>query len=177
MPRRIEYTARLAASAERTYAALTDRAYWDGLMTRLREFTPVSTVESFESGADGIALVMTQVIAREMMPQIAQTVLQSDMVITRHARFGPFVDGGSTPGSFSATIPAAPGHLHGEVELYDEDGAGDGAGAGSVLRYTPEIQVTIPFVGGKLEDIILDNLVNLFGIERDFTAQWLRTKV
>lgn len=169
MPRRIEYSARLTADAKRTYAALGDRAYWDGLMTKLREFTPVSTVESFESGDDGIALVMTQVIAREMMPQIAQTVLQSDMVITRRARFGPFVDGGSTPGSFAATIPAAPGHLRGDVELYDD-------GDGSVLRYTPEIQVTIPIVGGKLEDVILDNLVNLFGIEKDFTEHWLRTR-
>ena len=170
MPRRIEYSARLSANAERTYAALSDRAYWDALMTKLREFTPVSTVESFESGEDGIRLVMTQVIAREAMPPVAQTVLQSDLVITRHARFGAFVEGGVTPGSFSATIPASPGHLKGDVALSD-------ASHGSVLRYTPEVKVTIPFVGGKLEEVILDNLVNLLGVEKDFTEHWLRTAV
>ncbi|WP_182357941.1 DUF2505 domain-containing protein [Tomitella gaofuii] len=168
MPRRIEYSARLSGNAARTYAALADKAYWDGLMDRLREFTPVSVVESFESGDDGIRVEMTQVIAREMMPAVAQTVLQTDLVITRRAAFGPFAPGGVTTGSFSATIPTAPGSLGGDVTLTDDD-------AGSVLHYTPEAKVNIPFVGGKLEDVILENLENLFGIEEGFTNHWLRS--
>src|SRR5699024_3708106 len=106
MPRRIEYSARLTENAERTYGALADRAYWDALMERLREFTPVSVVESFDAGNDGIRVEMTQVISREMMPAVAQTVLQSDLVITRLAMIGPFAAGTVTEGSFSATIPA-----------------------------------------------------------------------
>lgn len=168
MPRCIEYSARLSGDASRTYAALADRAYWDGLMERLREFTPVSVVESFATGDDGVDLEMTQVIPREMMPTVAQTVMQSDLVITRHAHFGPFVAGGRTPGHFSATIPAAPGSLEGGIELTDQE-------SGSLLLYTPEANVNIPFVGGKLEDIILENLVTLFDIEKNFTEHWLRT--
>ncbi|GAA4820130.1 DUF2505 domain-containing protein [Tomitella cavernea] len=169
MPRRIEYSARLSGDAARTYAALSDRAYWDGLMEQLREFTPVSVVESFESGDGGIRVEMTQVIAREMMPAVAQTVLQTDLVITRRATFGRYTPGGVTTGSFSATIPAAPGSLGGDVTLTDDAG-------GSVLHYTPAARVNIPFVGGKLEDVILENLVNLFGIEKDFTNHWLRSR-
>jgi len=168
MPRRIEYSARLTENAERTYGALADRAYWDALMERLREFTPVSVVESFDAGNDGIRVEMTQVISREMMPAVAQTVLQSDLVITRLAMIGPFAAGTVTEGSFSATIPAAPGSLEGRITLRDAD-------SGSELRYAPEAKVNIPFVGGKLEDLILENLVNLFTLEEEFTNHWLRT--
>lgn len=168
MPRRIEHSARLSGSAARTYAALSDRAYWDALMQRLREFTPVSVVESFAAGDGGVEVEMTQVIAREAMPAVAQTVLQTDLVITRRAHYGPFAPGGITTGGFSATMPAAPGTLGGDITLADEDG-------GATLRYSAEAKVNIPFVGGKLEELILDNLVNLFAIEDEFTDHWLRT--
>ncbi len=166
MPRRIDYTAQLSSSAAQTYAALADRDYWEALMTRMRELTPTSVVEEFTSTTSGISLVMTQVIERHTLPQVAQTVLQADLVITRTASYGPFVEDGTTTGSFTATMPGAPGTLDGQIALFDVD---DGA----ILRSSPEAKVNIPMLGGKLEEMMLDNLVNLLKVEGEFTNKWL----
>lgn len=167
MARRIDYTAQLPSSAAQTYTALANRDYWEALMTRMRELTPTSVVEEFASTDAGIELSMTQVIERHTLPTMAQTVLQSDLVISRTARYGPFVPGGITTGSFTATMPGAPGSLAGEIALFDK---GDGA----VLRSSPEATVNIPLLGGKLEEMMLDNLVGLLKVEDEFTCDWLR---
>lgn len=169
MARRIDYTAPLTSSADKAYAALSSREYWDALMTRMRELTPVSTVEEFSASDAGIDVVLTQVIEKHTLPAVAQTVLQSDLVITRTAHYGPFVPGGTTAGSFTAVVPGAPGHLGGEIALFGE---GDGA----TIRTSPEATVNIPLLGGKLEEMMLDNLVNLLKIEAEFTERWLRTR-
>ncbi|WP_024794266.1 DUF2505 domain-containing protein [Tomitella biformata] len=166
MARRIDYTAQLSSSAAQAYAALANRDYWEALMTRMRELTPTSVVEEFTSTDAGIDLVMMQVIEKHTLPTVAQTVLQSDLVITRTAHYGPFVPGGITTGSFTATMPGAPGSLDGEIALFDD-------GDGSVLRTSPEAKVNIPLLGGKLEEMMLDNLVGLLEVENEFTNSWL----
>lgn len=167
MARRIDYTAQLPTSAAQAYAALADRDYWEALMARMKELTPTSVVEEFSSTPAGIDLTMTQVIERDTLPTMAQTVLHSDLVISRTAHYGPFVEGGITTGSFTATMPGAPGNLAGEIALFDK-------GAGSVLRSSPEATVNIPLLGGKLEEMMLENLVNLLKVEDEFTCDWLR---
>lgn len=167
MARRIDYTAQLSSSADKAYAALSNRDYWDALMNRMRELTPVSTVEEFSATDAGIDLVLTQVIEKHTLPTMAQTVLQSDLVITRTAHYGPFVAGGTTTGKFTAVVPGAPGSLGGEIALFDE-------GSGAVLRTSPEATVNIPLLGGKLEEMMLENLVNLLKVEDEFTNDWLQ---
>ena len=166
MARRIDYTAQLSSSAAQTYSALADRDYWEALMARMRELTPTSVVEDFTSTDAGISLVLTQVIERHTLPGVAQTVFQSDLVITRTARYGPFVPEGTTTGAFTATMPGAPGTLGGDIALFDE-------GPGAVLRSSPEAKVNIPLLGGKLEEMMLDHLVNLLTVEGEFTNRWL----
>lgn len=167
MARRIDYTAQLSSTAAQAYAALGNRDYWEGLMTRMRELTPTSVVEEFSVTDSGIELVMTQVIERHTLPTVAQTVMHSDMVINRTARYGPFVVGGTTTGLFTATIPGAPGNLAGQIELFDQV-------PGAILRTSPEATVNIPLLGGKLEEMMLDNLVELLKVEDEFTNKWLR---
>ncbi|MDG3009956.1 DUF2505 domain-containing protein [Rhodococcus sp. D2-41] len=165
MARRIDYSARLPFSADRVYAALSDRDYWDGLMAEMRELTPTSHVESLTVEDSGIAVHLTQVIPRETLPTIAQTVMKKDLVITRKASYGPF-DGDTAKGEFSASIPAGPGALDGTIELFNTP-------TGSTLRTSPEAKVFIPFVGSKLEQLMLVNLVDLFRAEAEFTEKWL----
>ncbi len=44
---------------------------------------------------------------------------------------------------------------------------------GCTLRTTSEAKVHLPFVGGKLEELMLQNLVELFRTEAEITADWL----
>ncbi|MGC0365506.1 hypothetical protein ABH922_003490 [Rhodococcus sp. 27YEA15] len=165
MARRNDYSARYRYSAEQVYAALSDRAYWDA---RTAEMSRHSTtrLDSFEVTDSGFDLVIEHVLARDTLPDIAKTVLKNDLVITRAESYGTF--DGSATGRYTASIPAGPGSLHGTIELVDTD-------TGSTLTTRSEAKVSIPFVGGKLEQLILDNLLDLFRTEAQITASWLST--
>ncbi|MFD4467982.1 DUF2505 domain-containing protein [Rhodococcus sp. NPDC058505] len=163
MARRIDYSARYTHSPEKVYAALTDRDYWEARMIELRKFSD-NDVESFEVTDSGVDLVFHHVIPRSSLPDIAQTVMKKDMIITRKEHYSAFGD--PVTGTYEASIPAGPGSLSGTMSLFGTD-------TGSTLRTSSEAKVFIPFVGGKLEQLMLVNLVDLFRTEAQVTADWL----
>ncbi|EGD54389.1 DUF2505 domain-containing protein [Gordonia neofelifaecis] len=165
MARRLSYSARYTHSAETLYQALSQKKYWEDLMEGFRELTPISNVEEFETGDDGIRVVLHQTITRDMLPPIAQTVMMKDMMITRTETYGVF-DPEKTAGSYTASIPAGPGSLTGEQELFPTE-------TGCTIRKTTEVKVYIPFVNAKLEQLMLVNLVDLFRGEAEFTSTWV----
>ncbi|WP_132992310.1 DUF2505 domain-containing protein [Gordonia zhaorongruii] len=165
MARRLSYSARYEHPAEKLYQAQMQRRYWDALMEGFRELTPISNVEEFESSDAGMRVVLKQTLTREMLPPIAQTVMMKDMIITRVETLGAF-DAASTEGTYTASIPAGPGSLNGEQELFPTE-------SGCTIRKTTEVKVFLPFINGKLEQLMLVNLVDLFRGEGEFTADWV----
>ncbi|MCA1005975.1 DUF2505 domain-containing protein [Rhodococcus hoagii] len=163
MARRIDYSARFEHPAERVYAALRDADYWEARMEEMRKYSE-NHVESLEVTADGIDLVLHHVLPRKDLPDIAQTVMKKDLIITRKERYTAF--GEPVTGTYEASIPGGPGSLTGTMELFTTD-------TGCTLRTTSEAKVFIPFVGGKIEQLMLVNLVDLFRTEAEVTASWL----
>ena len=163
MARRIDYSARFDHPAEKVYAALRDRDYWEARMAEMRKYSE-NHVESLEVHDDGIDLVLHHVLPRRDLPELAQTVLKKDLIITRRETYTAF--GEPVTGTYEASIPAGPGSLTGTIELFSTD-------TGCTLRTTSEAKVFIPFVGGKLEELMLVNLVDLFRTESEVTAAWL----
>lgn len=70
-----------------------------------------------------------------------------------HGRFSAGVDG--MPGKVEGTFTLAPGRT------------------GTVVEIDGEVEVKIPFLGGKIEGLIVEQLVELFDAEQEFTAGWL----
>jgi hypothetical protein len=132
-------------------------------MAEMRKYSE-NHVEEFAVTEHGIALVLHHVIPRSALPDIAQTVIKHDMVITRTESYGPFAERAS--GRYEASIPAGPGSLTGTMDLFESDD-------GSTLRTSSEAKVHLPFVGGRLEELILTNLVDVFRTEAAITADWL----
>lgn len=163
MARRMNYSARLPFTTEQVYGALTTRDYWDAIVEELRKYSE-NEMTKFEVTAAGIDVVMRHVIPRDTLPDIAQTVMKKDMVITRNIHHEPYAE--KTVGKYDASIPAGPGSLTGTTELFATE-------AGSTLRTTSEAKVYIPFVGGKLEQLMLVNLVDLWRGEGEVTHDWL----
>ena len=163
MARRIDYSARYTHPAEKVYSALTNRDYWEARMVELRKFSD-NHVESFEVGDDGIDLVFHHIIPRDTLPDIAQTVMKKDMVITRKESYTPF--GEPTTGTYEASIPAGPGSLTGTMKLFATE-------TGCTFRTSSEAKVYLPFIGGKLEQLMLVNLIDLFRAEAEITETWL----
>ena len=163
MSRRIDYSARFSHPPERVYEALADPDHWEARVTEMRKYSE-NHVRDFTASESGIVLVLHHVLPRSDLPEIARTVIRKDMVITRTERYGPFT--GRATGTYEATIPGGPGSLTGTMEL----SAGE---HGATLRTTSEAKVDIPFVGGRLEELILTNLLDVFRTEAAITADWL----
>ncbi len=116
-------------------------------MEEMRKYSE-NHVESLAVTDDGIDLVLHHVLPRKDLPDIAQTVLKKDLVITRKEKYTSF--GEPVTGTYEASIPGGPGSLTGTMELFSTD-------TGCTLRTTSEAKVFIPFVGGKLEQLMLVN--------------------
>ncbi|MEU5842447.1 DUF2505 domain-containing protein [Rhodococcus sp. NPDC047139] len=163
MARRIDYSARFVHPPERVYEALADPDHWEARMTEMRKYSE-NHVRELTASESGIVLVLHHVLPRADLPELARTVIKKDMIITRTETYGPFTDGAT--GTYQASIPGGPGSLRGTMELF----AGE---HGSTLRTTSEAKVHLPLVGGKLEELILTNLVDVFRAEAAVTADWL----
>lgn len=165
MARRMNYSARLPFTTEQVYDALTTRAYWDAIVEELRKYSH-NELASFTVSDEGIDVVMKHVIPRSDLPDLARAVLKKDMVITRTIHHGPFAE--TTEGRYAASIPAGPGSLTGVTALFPTD-------TGCTLRTSSEAKVHIPFVGGRLEQLMLVNLRDLWRGEGDVTHDFLTT--
>ncbi|AOW93232.1 hypothetical protein BFN03_12835 [Rhodococcus sp. WMMA185] len=163
MARRIDYSARYKHTPEQVYSAFTDRDYWDARIEEMRKYSE-NHIEQFEVTDDGIAVVLHHILPRTSLPDIAQSVIKKDMVITRKEFYTPF--GEPTTGTYEASIPAGPGSLTGNMKLFATDN-------GCTFRTTSEAKVYLPFIGGKLEQLMLVNLVDLFRTEAEVTEEWL----
>ncbi|MCX2963313.1 DUF2505 domain-containing protein [Gordonia sp. Z-3] len=166
MARRLSYSARFTHPAETLYQAQSTRQYWDDMMAGFQMISPHCAVDSFTADETGMKVVLKQTIGRDQLPALAQTVLMKDMVITREETFGAF-DPDNTKGDYTASIPAGPGSLQGWQELFPTE-------TGCTIRKTTEVKVFIPFVNGKLEQLMLVNLVDLFRAEAEYAADWVK---
>ncbi|RVW01604.1 DUF2505 domain-containing protein [Rhodococcus spongiicola] len=163
MARRMDYSARFEHPAEKVYAALSNRDYWEARVEEMRKYSD-NHIGSLEVTDDGIDLVLHHVLPRKDLPEIAQTVMKKDLIITRRETYTKF--GEPVTGTYEASVPAGPGSLTGTMELFSTD-------TGCTLRTSSEAKVFIPFVGGKLEQLMLTSLVDLFQSEAEVTAAWL----
>lgn len=164
MARRLDYSARYPLHTTKdVYAALTNRDYWEARMVEMRKYSP-NEVISIDASEDRIEVVLHHILPREMLPEIAQSVMRKDMVITRKESYGPF--GPEVEGTYSASIPAGPGSLTGTMRLFPTE-------TGSTMRISSNAKVFIPMVGPRLEQLMLVNLVDLFRAEAEVTQKWL----
>ena len=167
MSRRLDYMVRFGAPSEKIYQDFTSRQYWEALMDAYRQLTPQSEITRFCCDGTGTHIVFTQNLPRAYLPPIARTVMPVDMIITREQHFEPYDHTRNRArGTYAASITAGSGHFGGKYFLTDNHD-------GSQLRLANVCKVWIPFIGGKLEDLILSNITRLFDAEEAFTADWV----
>ncbi|MFV8309771.1 DUF2505 domain-containing protein [Mycobacteroides chelonae] len=167
MSRRSVFTVNFPAPAEKIYQDFASPDYWETLMSAYGWLTPVSEIHTHSVTDRGIDVVLKQNLPRIYLPPIAQKVMLTDMVITRVQHFEPFDQSkGSSLGSYGASVPAGPGSFTGVCRLSDTD-------HGSQLRLSSTCKVYIPFIGGRLEDLILYHVNDLFRVEEGFITDWI----
>ncbi|MCW4353331.1 DUF2505 domain-containing protein [Hoyosella sp. YIM 151337] len=165
MARRTEYRKEFPFPAEKVYEALATRQYWEDRLTAVGGTN--ARVVAFETNDGGISVELEQTIPRSKLPSVAHTVIKHDMVIQRRESWSA-LDGAasSASGELFAAMPGGPGDVKGTRKL-----AADGSG--SIIEATVESRVSVPIVGGKLEKVVLQNLVRLYEKEDSFTEEWI----
>ena len=159
----IDHTAKYSYPSAAVHAAFTDPQYWH---TRLREVGgPGAAVDRVDGGAGTIELELRQAIPAEHLPSMVTSLRPGDLVIQRREAWGAF-DGDRAEGKFSAHVDGMPGEVTGVMTLLS-----DGTASSVVIEGT--VEVKIPFLGSKIEGMIVEQLIGLFDAERTFTEQWL----
>ncbi|GAA3364991.1 MULTISPECIES: DUF2505 domain-containing protein [Saccharopolyspora] len=167
MARRIEHRSTSEWPASQVHAALIDIDY---LRERLDQLEGGRN-ELVQHTADGDAVrfQIRQGVPTDSLPPIARTVAGAgDLVIDRSESWRCEQDG-HYAGEIAAEVAGVPCTITGSMWLRDLTG---GTGA-SELLVEGEVRVSVPFLGGKLEDLVAEQVQKLLAAEERFTTEWL----
>ncbi|ADG97951.1 Protein of unknown function DUF2505 [Segniliparus rotundus DSM 44985] len=176
MARTLHLPVRYRHPPQRVFEGLSDKQFWDDLMGLWLQLTDRSEVVGFEKTDDFVEVEIKQKFPKEYLPPIAKSIMKVDMHITRKEKFlrPGLADEDENNGSFSASVPGAPGKFNGTLTMR-ESGTGlvDGGSGGTLIRRSMNIRVFVPMIGPKLEQLILVNLKELVRGEAEYLCQWL----
>lgn len=166
MPRSFDLSADYDGTVEEVHRAFTHEDYW---RARLAESgVDVATLESMRVGDDDTVEVVTlQVIRSHNLPGMVTQLHSGDLCIRREETWGPVSDG-VAQGSVAGSIVDAPVSLIGEAVL-----SPIAETSRSRLEFQATVQVRVPIIGGKLENIIGAQLAELVTAEQRFTSKWM----
>jgi Protein of unknown function (DUF2505) len=168
MPRSFDMSTDYGATVEEVFRAFSEEQYW---LARLADSgADDTTLDSMQlggpSGDDGtIDVVTTQVLRADRLPGIVTQFHRGDLRIRREERWEPITDGTATA-TLTGSILDSPASLTGTATLEQVDG-------GARLKVRATVEVRIPLVGGKLENFIGSQLVELLIREQRFTTTWI----
>ncbi|MFY9768524.1 MAG: DUF2505 domain-containing protein [Mycobacterium sp.] len=170
MPRSFDMSTDYGATVEEVLRAFSEEQYW---LARLADSgADDTTLDSMQvggpSGDDGsIDVITTQILRSDRLPGVVTQFHRGDLRIRREERWAPVTNGSSTA-AVSGSILDAPASLTGSAVL---EPVAESGGARLKLRAT--VEVRIPLVGGKLENFIGSQLVELLIAEQRFTTVWI----
>ncbi|HEX5252862.1 MAG TPA: DUF2505 domain-containing protein [Mycobacterium sp.] len=166
MPRSFDLSADYDGSVDEVHRAFTDANYWRARLAG--SGVDVAMLESMRvGGEDTVEVVTLQVIRSDKLPGMVTQLHSGDLRIRREEAWGPVTAGAAT-GSVVGSIVDAPVNLAGTAVLEPIEETG-----GSRLTFRATVQVRVPIIGGKLENIIGTRLAELVAAEQRFTTEWI----
>jgi hypothetical protein len=165
MPRSFDMAADYDGTVEQIHHAFADERYW---LERLAQSgADKATLDSMTSDADGgIDIITTQTLRADRLPGVVAQFHHGDLSFVREETWTPVTDGQATA-IVKGSIPGAPATLSGTAVLSQ-------AGKGSRLEFNATVEVRIPLLGGKVENFVGSQLVELLITEQNFTTAWIR---
>ena len=152
-------------SVEQVHQAFSDEQYW---LARLADSGADDySLDSMTVDGDGIDIVTTQRLRADRLPGVVTQFHRGDLGFVREETWSPIRDGQATA-TIKLTIIDAPATLSGTAVL-----APAKSGGGSRLEFKATVQVNVPLVGGKIENFIGSQLIELLIAEQRFTTVWI----
>ena len=152
-------------TVDQIHRAFGDERYW---LERLAwSGADTTSLDSLTAGADGgVEVVTIQTLRADRLPGVVTQFHRGDLSFVRAETWTP-LSGGSASAVVKGTIPGAPATVTGSAVLA-------ATGAGSRLTFKATVEVRIPLVGGKVENFIGSQMVDLLIAEQQFTTAWIR---
>ncbi|MFV9634647.1 DUF2505 domain-containing protein [Mycobacterium neumannii] len=164
MPRSFDMAAEYGGTVEQVHRAFGDERYWLARLTDSgADMYSLDSMVVDDQG--GIDVVTTQTLRADRLPGVVTQFHRGDLSFVREEVWSPVLDGQATA-TVKGSIPGAPANLTGTAVLAP-------AGSGSRLQFTVEVEVRVPLVGGKIENFIGGQLVDLLIAEQHFTTLWI----
>jgi hypothetical protein len=152
-------------SVEQVHRAFCDEQYWLARLTR--SGADHYSLDSMNRDGGGIDVITTQTLRADRLPGIVTQFHRGDLSFVREEKWTPVTDGEATA-EVKGSITGAPASLVGTARLTPAK-----SGAGSRLEVHATVEVNIPLVGGKIENFIGSQLVDLLIAEQRFTTTWM----
>lgn len=164
MPRSFDMAAEYGGTVEQVHRAFGDERYWLARLTDSgADAYSLDSMVVDEQG--GIDVVTTQTLRADRLPGLVTQFHRGDLKFVREETWSPVRDGNATA-TIKGSLPGAPASLTGTAVLAP-------AGTGSRLEFTVEVEVRVPLVGGKIENFIGGQLIDLLIAEQRFTTVWI----
>jgi hypothetical protein len=170
MPRSFDMATEYGGSVEQVHQAFRDEQYW---LARLADSGADDysldslTVDGPGGIGSSIRVHTTQRLRSDRLPAVVQQFHRGDLSLIREEAWSPVHDGQATA-TIKLTIIGAPASLDGSAVLVPAR-----SGGGSRLDFKATVQVNVPLVGGKIENFIGSQLIDLLIAEQRFTTVWI----
>jgi Protein of unknown function (DUF2505) len=165
MPRSFDMATEYGGSVEQVHQAFSDEQYW---RARLADSgADEYSLDSLTVDGQGIDIITTQRLRSDRLPAVVTQFHRGDLALVREEAWSPIRDGQATA-TIKLAIIAAPATLSGSAVL-----APANSGGGSRLEFKATVQVNVPLVGGKIENFIGSQLIDLLIAEQRFTTVWI----
>jgi len=153
------------ASVEQVLQAFSDEQYW---LSRLADSgADEYSLDSLTVDGNGIDVVTTQRLRADRLPALVTQFHRGDLALVREENWSPIRDGQATA-TIQLAIIGAPATLSGVAVL-----APAKSDHSSRLEFNATVQVNVPLLGGKIENFIGGQLVDLLIAEQRFTTVWI----
>jgi hypothetical protein len=144
-------------------AAVANEQYWKDLVANVA--ADVSDLDSFSDDGDQVTVVLRQRVPEKNLPSMVTKIRPGDLEITRTMVWSK---GEAADGAFTAVVSGAPAKVNGTQKLI-------ATSTGCEVSFDGVVDVSIPFVGGKVEKSIAENVVELIEAEHEYTTEWINT--
>ncbi|WP_037353491.1 DUF2505 domain-containing protein [Amycolatopsis orientalis] len=119
---------------------------------------------SYTAEGDSVRYELQHGIKAAKLPQAVRALHKGDIIVNRTQTWKR--SGDEYTGRSDVGVGGVPGEISASTYLTPKDGK-------VLLRTTGEVVVRIPLFGGRIEEFVSGQVVNLLRHEDEFTAQWL----
>ena len=146
-------------TVEEVRAMLGDPEFRQAVCTYQQVEDSGVTIEEYDDGSMTVDLERTY--GTTLVPSFARKFVGATIDLVQREEWST-----PTEATFDVSIPGKPGEMHGTARLVQ-------SGADTVENIAMDVRVSIPLVGGKLEDLIAGLLKDAFRAENKVGVKWL----